>query len=508
MTTCLRAWMILNEVSAGKDAEAHPDESKELISLGMLERAGPSRDTEHEASIDTIRRALLKLDARKAELQRMVRSRRGGLFKGHGGLYRRDPEYRKAYDELQTVESQERELRTQVVNKVQATADAAATGAVEGTAVRVTYKGRELMVTMEPRLGRVGGKELPEFVEEIETVKAHFEARATRAQKILKRISPKIKEVDEIHLRLASVGLAGGPGRSEDVADLFVRAHRGLVRKRLDSKEPAYVSLAETIVLNAKDEKHLDQLVAKANILIDRRWERSFSKMDEVRATAILLSCRGSTKKLLPDTKRIAKDECWNSPAAGAFLACASMREDGPGNVMDAYRTIRDKVIGGTKDKGQAVTAAALMAAAGLDTEGVLERWAEAVDSLEAYDGAAMDLPAAMIAILPVNVAEALDNIRLASSSIYAHKLSLGGVENLSLGVKMLMHSSVQAVTPEAAPGGVGVATPSVLALAGVPAAAVLTVSAGLLAFHALSLHELAVRDFRFHPVHSHYVYG
>ena len=87
---------------------------------------------------------------------------------------------------------------------------AAATGAVEGTAVRVTYKGRELMVTMEPRLGRVGGKELPEFIEEIETVKAHFEARATRAQKILKRISPKIKEVEEIHLRLAAVGLSLG----------------------------------------------------------------------------------------------------------------------------------------------------------------------------------------------------------------------------------------------------------------------------------------------------------
>ena len=507
MTTCLRAWMILNEVSAGKDAEAHPDESKELISLGVLERAGPSPEAGHEASIDTIREALKKLDARRTELQRMVRSRRGGFMKGHGSLYRKDPEYKKAWDELQTVETQERELRTQVVDMVQATADKAATGAVDGTAVRVTYKGRELLVTMEPRLGRVGGKELPEFVEEIETIKGHFERRATRAQNILKRISPKVKDVDEIHLRLAAVGLAGRSGATDEVADLFVRAHRGIVAKRLNGKEPAYVSLAETLVLNAKDGKHLDQLVTNANHLLDGKWDRSFSKMDEIRATAILLSCKGGSTRLVLDTKRMAKDECRNTPAAAAFLACASLRDGESDTTMVEYRRIRDKVAAGSKDVGQAVTAAALMAAAGLDTEGVLERWAEAADSLEAFDGAAMDLPAAMIAILPVNVAEALDNIRLASSSIYAHKLSLGGVENLSLGVKMLMHSSVQAVAPDAAPGGVA-ATPSVLALAGVPAAAVLTVSAGLLAFHALSLHELAVRDFRFHPVHSHYVYG
>jgi len=247
--------------------------------------------------------------------------------------------------------------------------------------------------------------------------------------------------------------------------------------------------------------------VTNANHLLDGKWDRSFSKMDEIRATAILLSCKGGSTRLVLDTKRMAKDECRNTPAAAAFLACASLRDGESDTTMVEYRRIRDKVAAGSKDVGQAVTAAALMAAAGLDTEGVLERWAEAADSLEAFDGAAMDLPAAMIAILPVNVAEALDNIRLASSSIYAHKLSLGGVENLSLGVKMLMHSSVQAVAPDAAPGGVA-ATPSVLALAGVPAAAVLTVSAGLLAFHALSLHELAVRDFRFHPVHSHYVYG
>jgi hypothetical protein len=499
--------MILNEVSAGKDAEAHPDESRELISLGMLERAGPSPETGHDASIDTIREALGKLDARRTELQRMVRSRRGGLFKGHGSLYRKDPDYRKAWDELQTVETQERELRTRVVDMVQATADAAATGAVEGTAVRVTYRGRELLVTMEPRLGRVGGKELPEFIEEIETIKGHFERRATRAQRILKRISPKVKDVDEIHLRLAAVGLAGRTGDADEVAGLFVRAHRGIVTKRKDSKEPAYVSLAETLVLNARDGKHLDGLVAKANDLIDHKWDRAFSKMDEVRATAILLSCKGGSTRLVLETKRMAREECRNSPSAGAFLACASLR-DGEGEAtMMEYRRIRDRVATDTGDVDQAVTAAALMAAAGLDTEGVLGRWAEAVSSLEAFDGAVMDLPAAMIAILPVNVAEALDNIRLASSSIYAHKLSLGGVENLSLGVKMLMHSSVQAVTPDAAPGGVA-AAPSVLALAGVPAAAVLTVSAGLLAFHALSLHELAIRDFRFHPVHSHYVYG
>jgi len=507
MTKCLRAWMILNEVSAGKDAEAHPDEGRELISLGLLDKAKPSEDTGDQGSIDTIREALHNLDTRKTDLNRKVRARRGGVFSGHKTMYRKDKEYKEAWDELEKVEDQERKLRSQVVNMVQENADRMATGAVDGVPVRVTYRGREMMVTMEPRLGRVGGLGVPEFIGEVKGVKDHFDERARRAHDILRKISPKVKSVDEIHLRLAAVGLAGSAGQVDEVADLFVRAHKGITRKRPNSKEPAYVSLAEMLVLNSRDEKHLDQLIVRATALVDAPWHGSFKQIDEIRASAILLSCGGDPDRMVAKTKQLAIVECGKNPAAGALLACTIRDEDGEEKLVE-YQSIRSVVLGHSKDTGQAMTAAALMAAAGLDTEGVLKRWLEARDSLEAFDGAAMDLPAAMIAILPVNVAEALDNIRLASSAIYAHKLSLGGVENLSLGVKMLMHSSVQAVAPEREEFHDTVGTPSVLALVGVPVAAVLTVSAGLLAFHSLSLHEMAVRDVRFHPVHSHYVYG
>jgi hypothetical protein len=507
MTKCLSAWMILQEVSAGKDAEADTGEGRELISLGYLEKAKGPSDSRDQASIDTVREALHRLEVSKRELDRKVRGRRGGVFTSHRSLYRGDAEYRKAWDELQRVEEQERTLRTQVVNMVQETADRTATGAVDGIPVRVTYKGRELMVTMEPRLGRVGGMEVTEFTKEIEDVRAHFDARAKRAHEILRLISPSIKAVDEIHLRLASVGLAGSAGEVEVVAGMFVKAWRRITKGRPDAKEPAYVSLAEMIVINARDDKHLEELILRSEVFVGHKWPRSFPRMDEIRASAILLSCGGDPSHMIDETVRLARDECGGSPAAGALLACAIKAGDGATKLTE-FQSIRNVVAGHSKDHTQAMTAAALMAAAGLDTEGVLKRWLEAQESLESFDGASMDLPAAMIAILPVNVAEALDNIRLASSAIYAHRLSLGGVENLSLGVKLLMHSSVQAIAPEREEFHDTVGTPSVLAMVGVPVAAVLTVSAGLLAFHATSLHEMAVRDVRFHPVHSHYVYG
>ena len=366
MTTCLRAWMILNEVSAGKDAEAHPDEGRELISLGLLERAQPPEETGDQGSIDTIRQGLRNLDEKRTALNRIIRTRRGGIFRTHRALYRSDEDYKKAFDELEKVEDQERTLRTRVVNMVQENADREATGAVDGVPVRVTYRGRELMVTLEPRLGRVGGKEVPEFIQEVKDVRRHFEERARRAHEILRKISPKVRFVDEIHLRLASVGLAGSAAEVDQVADLFVRAHKGITTKRPNRKEPAYVSLAEMLALNAKDPQHVGELVKRANELIDARWDRRSMELDEVRASAILLSCGGNVERMVANTMNLARAECQGNLSAGALLACAMKEGDGEAKLME-FQSIRHVVAAHSKDQFQAMTASALLAAAGLD---------------------------------------------------------------------------------------------------------------------------------------------
>ncbi len=515
MTTCLRAWMVLNEVASGRDARADPGEVRDLTRAGLLESASPSpHEGTQQDGIESLREELSRLHARQRELDTRVRSMRSKLLVGgHSRLYRTDGEYRSSWDELQTLEEKQRMVRTRIVQLVQDTADEATTGTVDGEPVRVTFKGRELLDTLEPRLARVGGMEVEEFQREMGTIHGHFKTRAARARRILRRVASSFKGVDEIHLRLAAVGLSGRPGDPDEAADLFVQAWKGLDRRRGRGREdhPAWVSLAETIALVAGDAGDLDNLVARANGLLRERWNDAFMPMDEVRAAAIVLSCRAETRGLLADAVSIAREECPDNPGAAAFLACAVRREGAHdatrAEVVMDFRFLRDNIAGEGSDRDQAVTGAALMAAAGLHTEAVLARYREALVKLESFDGASMELPASMVAILPVTVAEALDNVRLASSCIYGSRLSLGGVENLSLGVKMLMHSAVLASDTDRRPD-VGSAAPQVLALTGVPAAAVLTVAAGLLAFHALSLHELAVRDYRFHPVHSHYVYG
>jgi hypothetical protein len=116
-----------------------------------------------------------------------------------------------------------------------------------------------------------------------------------------------------------------------------------------------------------------------------------------------------------------------------------------------------------------------------------------------------MEAPAAMLAVLPQGVEENLDNLRLASAAIVSNRLSLGGAENLSLGIKLLMESSLMAAST---PGAGGAGPPSVLAVAGVSPAASAPFGVGLAAFHETSVHRAAWRDYRFHPVHHHYIYG
>jgi hypothetical protein len=118
---------------------------------------------------------------------------------------------------------------------------------------------------------------------------------------------------------------------------------------------------------------------------------------------------------------------------------------------------------------------------------------------------------------MPYDVHEALDNVRLASAAIRAKKLSIGGMENLSLGVKLFLNTSVRNLIPVSSSSGALsiIATSSKIqpstisaSAAGISITTAATLGAGLLTFHELSLHKMAVSDFKFHPVHVHYVYG
>ena len=113
-----------------------------------------------------------------------------------------------------------------------------------------------------------------------------------------------------------------------------------------------------------------------------------------------------------------------------------------------------------------------------------------------------------------------------AAAAVMRHKLSLGGFENLSLGVKLLTQSAMLAsmsrqggavaatgapasATGAAAPAAVrAVAPPPILAFTSTPVTLAFAMGAGLLAFHELSYHRFSVQYGTFHPVHMHFFYG
>ncbi len=165
-----------------------------------------------------------------------------------------------------------------------------------------------------------------------------------------------------------------------------------------------------------------------------------------------------------------------------------------------------------TPSRNNGIATALLILAVSKGGPQLLDRFKTARDYLNRFSENTLTVPAAMLTLVAFEIEETLDALRLASSAIALHKLSLGGMENLSLGMKMLLQSSVLSSVASipleqrpkyVIPQGIvpvpmlGILLPSHLPIA-------LTAFA---AFHELSMHKLAVSDYRFHPVHRHFNY-
>jgi hypothetical protein len=144
-------------------------------------------------------------------------------------------------------------------------------------------------------------------------------------------------------------------------------------------------------------------------------------------------------------------------------------------------------------------------------------------------------IPSAMLALMSTTIEESIDTLRIASAAISQNKLSLGAVENLSLAAKLLVQSAVamRVLQAKEAPA----ATPEMPVPAQIPPAPELRVAPSVgygyvpppllfmpyypfypyypyfwispfWAMHRWSWHRAAIGDYRFHPVHTHYIYG
>src|SRR5207245_6141893 len=94
-------------------------------------------------------------------------------------------------------------------------------------------------------------------------------------------------------------------------------------------------------------------------------------------------------------------------------------------------------------EKDVGLSSALLTVGGGPDPAAAIRRFELARDYLSRFNGGGMAVPSAMLAILSAEIEESLDNLRMASAEIGNHRLSLGGMENLSLGMKLLLQIAV-----------------------------------------------------------------
>jgi len=528
MTNCDDILVLLQSISENAQLRASTGDVRELRELGML---APASGAPMSPELEGARARLGEIAAAKEGFARgLSEIEMSGPGSDPRRLYRSNPSYKEYRDQLDVLEKEESALRTRFLDLVREASGSSAGAEVNGERLYITFRGRELMEELAQRRERAGGLPLRQFLAELESVKKHFEERSARARAILQRISPAFPKVDEIHFRMAAVGLSGRAGSPEESAELFIRAYR-VVCAGLNWEDPVGVALAENLALRSGSAGDVDYFLGKAGPLLGQPVEETLRE-DHVRAIAILLACEGEPDKLYRKMWDLARMYCPQNLSAAAFLVCTdpsglegAWAEPAQPAPLQLFLQFNQLIAERGLDVSAGPMAAAVLAQAERPPAETMARFDQAQDILSRFNGGGLEVPAAMIAILPTGVEESLDNVRLASASVVRNRLSLGGAENLSLGVKMLMQSSVMAaagrqqavaVGPGARPPGpetlqagalLGTA-PAVLAMGRATPWSAPAMGTGLGAFHESTLHRMAVRDYHFHPVHAHYIHG
>lgn len=423
---------------------------------------------------------------------------------------------------LQNMEStalKEQELRKHILALSELSARKDNSLSINGIDYSITYKGKELAQNLMPRLMRIGNMYLNEFEQEISILNNTFSSWSKRSFEILEYLSPLIPEIDEIHCRSLVIGLSSRPESAKEISDayIFTLKYVGKIQDNHDRKP----SIAECIMINLENlsEENISSAVSKfydLKVLAGKYASNDSAAID----CALLLYPLGHS---VPDDEkflRSALDFARRMDVKmnfGIRLEAALLIEvmGIPLNeeIIRKFQEYYDKInTPGTPEENTG-TAAALIVIGIYEGHQMFSRFEAALTYLNRFSDGPMLIPAAMLSHLSPEVEETLDTLRLASSAIARQKLSLGGMENLSLGMKMLMQSSVisslisipeelrkQYVFPHEI---IPLQTLGILSLSMLPIA--LT---AFTAFHELSMHKLTVSDYSFHPVHTNFAYG
>ncbi len=504
---CARLYEALLALSTGNDHGAGVRE--DLVGLGL---AAPAASPGAPGELERLKSELLGV---RQELDAFVAMRDGTMEAD-----RTDEELDSAIAQARKRESG---LRMAIIQKV--CSGGAPAGA--GQSLSLTYNGREALQTIGARLPSAAELNWSELARRLELLRSRLASEAAEAAVIFKEISKELPPAEHHLLRSAAVGLASVPGEPVGKSELFSDLIRTLRGALLDNQHSAVG--AEIAILQAAEKKSDPRAYASelAGLVDKLSRDQRFDTRECQSLSLLLLALPAGEKEPALEAARMGRD------GIGSALGPALLRLGSPGLVESAERARYFQYWVDILRKGQtppppdAVVAAALLATARGNREAVEGRFREAAAFLGSLFEESLYTPSAVIALWPGGVEESLDNIRMAASEILQRRLSLGGMENFSLGMKLLSNNSQFAAlgatggTPEwmRAPDPGGHPPPSTTAVAAATAAAAATAGALLLAtpilarapftiFHSLTVQQAAFRQVSFHPVHSHYLYG
>jgi hypothetical protein len=459
---CAEAWALLHDLDAGRPPAG--DDAEALAALGLATRAAAPTGS---AGVADLREDLRSVQAQADEAR--------AALAGAGPA-----EVAAAKQAIAALVARERDLRAAILELAELPASAECEWVL-------TFRGRDLVGELEPRLARVGGDEVTEFLREMNELRGLLTTQASRAKALLAELSPGLPAIDEIDLRCAVVGLAASPREPRELVARFTAA-LGRFPTVPTSRR---VLLAEAAATGPGSADDLDAFARSVRARIP-------DPADGTAAAAIAWSDGASAAETIERGLAIAA-----ALGPGELAPAVLLAEAGRADRADRFRDAVAAVAGAERDAAAARWAAALLCLAPCEPAAALRRF-EAVRAWLARFGAeGLSGPAAMLVLLDAEAPELLDDLRLASAAVREHALSISAIETLALGVKLLLQVAMvpHARLPGFSSGGTTAALP--VGRLGAPFR-----QATIATYHAATVHRRVVHHDASHPLHAHTVYG
>ncbi len=494
---CSDVYETLDGISRG--SELRYKYVHDLIYLGLVKRVPRINDSTTE--LENLKKKLF-------EVKNAIKSLEDGRIRPQAG---------KSKSELL---DQQIELRRSILDIVQNMRPSGVVKTSEGD-VTLTYKGREVLQLLEARMPAASDLNWKTLEGNIKKLSERLSSEAKEASFILKKISPRLKKIDEFHLRSAAVGLASIDGDASRKARRFIDYTQDF-EEIIESDDIFVVLGAEEAVSLEMQNKLKDRDIYADFLHLLPKLGYVNDLTPELRAIATLLiskpkeECNELLSRIRSETASIG------SELGAALLLLESTDNSNFDILKDMYKSWLRKLKKASKgDINDAIFASALLATAAGDQKVIEDKFNQTQAHMKRLFNENMLAVSATIAIWPTNIEESFDNIRLAAAQILLKKLSVGGVENFSLGIKLLTNNADFINTGMGSTIGIakdmqsaeridtsGTMGQSAGAFTVALIASPLLLRAPFTVFHALTFQKYAVQDFKYHPVHTSYLYG